>query len=127
MIRLPPRSTRTDPLFPYSTLFRSNLRHVARPPVSSTGQDKHRFAMRAEPMLVGALALRLLRCLLDEVEELSARNALGFDLFHPGVPDRLGTARVHIRDCFGLVPYLLHGLTQDTRHHGTPPEIALAS
>src|SRR3546814_8407575 len=25
MIRLPPRSTRTDPLFPYSTLFRSVL------------------------------------------------------------------------------------------------------
>src|SRR3546814_18135805 len=27
MIRLPPRSTRTDTLFPYTTLFRSALRH----------------------------------------------------------------------------------------------------
>src|SRR3546814_9066004 len=26
MIRLPPRSTRTDPLFPYTTLFRSAVR-----------------------------------------------------------------------------------------------------
>src|SRR3546814_11608403 len=27
MIRRPPRSTRTDPLFPYTTLFRSHSRH----------------------------------------------------------------------------------------------------
>src|SRR3546814_13445066 len=29
MIRLPPRSTRTDTLFPYSTLFRSNALHYS--------------------------------------------------------------------------------------------------
>src|SRR3546814_749914 len=28
MIRRPPRSTRTDPLFPYTTLFRSQLKQV---------------------------------------------------------------------------------------------------
>src|SRR3546814_1757396 len=28
MIRLPPRSTRTDPLFPYTTLFRSGVADV---------------------------------------------------------------------------------------------------
>src|SRR3546814_4918080 len=32
MIRRPPRSTRTDTLFPYTTLFRS-LRRACRPPV----------------------------------------------------------------------------------------------
>src|SRR3546814_6663575 len=30
MIRRPPRSTRTDTLFPYTTLFRSTARQVAR-------------------------------------------------------------------------------------------------
>src|SRR3546814_8504842 len=30
MIRRPPRSTRTDTLFPYTTLFRSEIRHEAR-------------------------------------------------------------------------------------------------
>src|SRR3546814_5995777 len=34
MIRRPPRSTRTDTLFPYTTLFRSRL--IARPPTSCT-------------------------------------------------------------------------------------------
>src|SRR3546814_20738049 len=32
MIRLPPRSTRTDTLFPYTTLFRSPTRRSARRP-----------------------------------------------------------------------------------------------
>src|SRR3546814_7942845 len=41
MIRRPPRSTRTDTLFPYTTLFRSdagseNFRRRAVPPVSAT-------------------------------------------------------------------------------------------
>src|SRR3546814_18216164 len=31
MIRRPPRSTRTDTLFPYTTLFRSTIRHVPNP------------------------------------------------------------------------------------------------
>src|SRR3546814_4618044 len=31
MIRLPPRSTRTDTLFPYTTLFRSHLRDGRTP------------------------------------------------------------------------------------------------
>src|SRR3546814_21191376 len=35
-----------------------------------------------------------------------------------GVPDRLGTARVHIRDCFGIVPDLLHGLSEDRKPLG---------
>src|SRR3546814_9020536 len=31
MIRLPPRSTRTDTLFPYTTLFRSEPEHIDAP------------------------------------------------------------------------------------------------
>src|SRR3546814_8473531 len=34
MIRPPPRSTRTDTLFPYTTLFRSNLAVASRDPVA---------------------------------------------------------------------------------------------
>src|SRR3546814_17427942 len=32
MIRRPPRSTRTDTLFPYTSLFRSHLRSISKPP-----------------------------------------------------------------------------------------------
>src|SRR3546814_12418734 len=35
MLRLPPRSTRTDTLFPYTTLFRSCLRYLAAGGVAS--------------------------------------------------------------------------------------------
>src|SRR3546814_16753048 len=39
MIRRPPRSTRTDTLFPYTTLFRSHL-HAARPAGEEVGEGK---------------------------------------------------------------------------------------
>src|SRR3546814_3673443 len=37
MIRRPPRSTRTDTLFPYTTLFRADLPPFSRPADISTG------------------------------------------------------------------------------------------
>src|SRR3546814_5153878 len=42
MIRRPPRSTRTDTLFPYTTLFRSGCDIMPRP-------DEHRERMAANP------------------------------------------------------------------------------
>src|SRR3546814_4635711 len=38
MIRLPPRSTRTDTLFPYTTLFRSRHLHDGEPPEHRPGR-----------------------------------------------------------------------------------------
>src|SRR3546814_13063058 len=57
MIRLPPRSTRTDTLFPYTTLFRS--RHDRQQQV----QTLRRVAAAADDRLgaLGALAEQLLR------------------------------------------------------------------
>src|SRR3546814_5714394 len=45
MIRRPPRSTRTDTLFPYATLFRSPERGRRRPAPSCAGRDPGRVAM----------------------------------------------------------------------------------
>src|SRR3546814_18254605 len=39
MIRRPPRSTRTDTLFPYTTLFRSDLGAGRRPSVAELDDD----------------------------------------------------------------------------------------
>src|SRR3546814_6268775 len=43
MIRRPPRSTRTDTLFPYTTLFRSPTQadRVAAPPIQACGEHPH--------------------------------------------------------------------------------------
>src|SRR3546814_16771565 len=50
MIRRPPRSTRTDTLFPYTTLFRSRFQRTARP---SHGEQEHR---ETEPGGIAATA-----------------------------------------------------------------------
>src|SRR3546814_14877621 len=58
MIRRPPRPTRTDTLFPYTTLFRSKLGAVVRDAtkdgndLGDIGWSMHaRLALRAEPCL----------------------------------------------------------------------------
>src|SRR3546814_848062 len=56
MIRRPPRSTRTDTLFPYTTLFRSR-RIPAKSTSSATGIISH----FRSPLLRMAVSLRFLR------------------------------------------------------------------
>src|SRR3546814_8432438 len=49
MIRLPPRSTRTDPLFPYTTLFRSH-----RAQSGELGEVASHLLPRAQPRVAAA-------------------------------------------------------------------------
>src|SRR3546814_14877247 len=63
MIRRPPRSTRTDTLFPYTTLFRSGCRHDRRGAqrvdiAPATAHERPDFPMRAEPRLLAVRADR---------------------------------------------------------------------
>src|SRR3546814_11570905 len=53
MIRRPPRSTRTDTLFPYTTLFRSLLCLVATPASAERIKDLGNFAGIRTNQLVG--------------------------------------------------------------------------
>src|SRR3546814_10284473 len=62
MLRRPPRSTRTDTLFPYTTLFRSQL-HAAH----ALGIERRR------PAVAGALVDHVL---VEEVEDVLRRHAL---------------------------------------------------
>src|SRR3546814_4767353 len=48
MIRRPPRSTRTDTLFPYTTLFRSGCRRPSPPPVPQAAARAQNRAGRSE-------------------------------------------------------------------------------
>src|SRR3546814_1890378 len=77
MIRLPPRSTRTDTLFPYTTLFRSpqvcrllwpyqgqrNCGHrTKRPDIAAEGSWLHRVDIQDDVLIMSAaLNLRVVR------------------------------------------------------------------
>src|SRR3546814_3921318 len=67
MIRRPPRSTRTDTLFPYTTLFRSRVRPTAprssphEPESSTRGKDSGRRSS-APSSQIGAPAIRKPSC-----------------------------------------------------------------
>src|SRR3546814_12173720 len=81
MIRRPPRSTRTDTLFPYTTLFRSNLvsgEPCAKDPLHLIGVDRHRDLGLDDGEQ--ALAERLVGhpddCAVDDAGD---RHDLGFD------------------------------------------------
>src|SRR3546814_5964228 len=68
MIRRPPRSTRTDTLFPYTTLFRS--------PVVAAGR-RHVQVQRAHARLAGDHAQHVRRNVEDGKGEQARRQARG--------------------------------------------------
>src|SRR3546814_11962744 len=73
MMRRPPRSTRTDTLFPYTTLFRSPGRGAASATSTSTAIDSRRERRRMPP---GFVARALCACpppCGDVVPEVLAR------------------------------------------------------
>src|SRR3546814_14088754 len=77
MIRRPPRSTRTDTLFPYTTLFRSTARYIAR----DSRLDTCCLQIRIEHVIAqrGAVRLRLHRiraCRSQRIAELLAERVV---------------------------------------------------
>src|SRR3546814_155261 len=75
MIRLPPRSTRTDTRFPYTTLFRSvrRGRHAAHRRAFAVRRDARQLAL-AE--MAAGMARRLVRALCDDARRDRGRLAL---------------------------------------------------
>src|SRR3546814_12267505 len=79
MIRRPPRSTRTDTLFPYTTLFRSRRPAARAVRTRSSRRPRGREAAEAAVVVVG-------------VEELRRWAAAGYDAPRPAVAR---TGRAH--------------------------------
>src|SRR3546814_10414679 len=69
MIRRPPRSTRTDTLFPYTTLFRSSVQRIFRKNSMSTPNTDNR-----EHLVVIGNGMAGCRA----VEEILARHSRGY-------------------------------------------------
>src|SRR3546814_5208707 len=87
MIRRPPRSTRTDTLFPYTTLFRS-LRHrrAARPPRGPADAEglhhRERPAERRKPQTGKQLLLRFAEGRSEEhTSELQSLMRISYAVF----------------------------------------------
>src|SRR3546814_19815917 len=74
MIRLPPRSTRTDTLFPYTTLFRS--RAAAHDRLPETGALDHLALERRRRPFGGII-------LLHVIHEIDAERARSADIDRP--------------------------------------------
>src|SRR3546814_5289499 len=70
MIRRPPRSTRTDTLFPYTTLFRSKLRVVAPDFGGSFGQRSYHYPEEASLLWASKLLERPVRWTSTRAENL---------------------------------------------------------
>src|SRR3546814_13981044 len=81
MLRRPPRSTRTDTLFPYTTLFRSRLDR-GRPPAHRPAAGRGRTGPRAP-----ALMRLVLASTSAYRRELLARLRLPFDARRPDVDE----------------------------------------
>src|SRR3546814_16563821 len=62
MIRRPPGSTRTDTLFPYTTLFRSQRAVTEIPAAPPAGLRHHQFALVPDRLPGDAVLRQQLRC-----------------------------------------------------------------
>src|SRR3546814_1449173 len=84
MIRRPPRSTRTDTLFPYTTLFRSpwSRSMASRTPIASSSSPakRHRRLRRGASVQHGRHAARL-PAITREIDFVAAKqDSFGFEL-----------------------------------------------
>src|SRR3546814_10940138 len=88
MIRRPPRSTRTDTLFPYTTLFRSETAAEIREPprrdqrvLAFVGDPRHRDMLRTRDARDLVCARGHRRAAVEDVDVIFEREA--FILQHP--------------------------------------------
>src|SRR3546814_11715577 len=107
MIRRPPRSTRTDTLFPYTTLFRSpegqhDAEQQPRPPLLARESDRHRDRESDDQA--------------DQRDERRDREALGED----GEIEPFGRALVIVERArnldLGEAPVFAEAVEPDDRH-----------
>src|SRR3546814_18278727 len=74
MIRRPPRSTRTDTLFPYTTLFRSFLKYASHHDLASLATIERALAIplkRFDRSMVGFLSRPEISAILEAPDRLS--------------------------------------------------------
>src|SRR3546814_17608057 len=82
MIRRPPRSTRTDTLFPYTTLFRSNVNHKDFPMLPPILKEKLRLPVVASPLfIISHPALTIAQRSEEHTSELQSLMRISYAVF----------------------------------------------
>src|SRR3546814_14908887 len=98
MIRRPPRSTRTDTLFPYTTLFRSDdVRGLANPDAAA-----------AADIVVMTVPWASHAGTVESVRE-ACRGKIFVDTTVPLVPPKVGTVKLPPEGCAALIAQRLPG------------------
>src|SRR3546814_18201653 len=95
MIRRPPRSTRTDTLFPYTTLFRSHNRLTARFFLDDV-QERNRCFRQGDIALVATLGPRQMRVALLE-KDVGPAERQDFATPHRGLKRKIEDERHPLR------------------------------
>src|SRR3546814_11844083 len=89
MIRRPPKSTRTDTRFPYTTLFRSPLMHVIAAKAVAFGE-----ALRPEFKHYAKATIANAQALADRLKARGADVVAGGTDTHLALIDQIGRAHV---------------------------------
>src|SRR3546814_7063989 len=112
MIRRPPRSTRTDTLFPYTTLFRSLVEHLAetaRPYVYTT-------ALPPAQAAASLAAVKLARRSEEHTSELQSLMRISYAVFC------LKKKNKHKTDKKQIIPEINPPDTTTNRHREQPQQ-----
>src|SRR3546814_4471994 len=122
MIRRPPRSTRTDTLFPYTTLFRSRPSRVAplrpRAVIPETEVPAHRLGRGGKEMV--AVGQRQRRALGDAQEQLVHQHGRR-ERRLVAVHARVGRSEEHTSELQSLmrISYAVFCLKKKKKNHTT--------
>src|SRR3546814_3533222 len=110
MIRRPPRSTRTDTLFPYTTLFRSSSSAVRHPGLPFLGQP---FGMTQRPVSREEISR------YSRSSDMSRRNGNAPYCTRSRRPDGLGRSEEHTSELQSLmrISYAVFCLKKKIKPH----------
>src|SRR3546814_8712812 len=127
MIRRPPRSTRTDTLFPYTTLFRSDSRCLAArrecTPMNAIWRYLRQIPSRAAATLDLPLLLALLAVMAIGMAVLHSASGDRVDLLLPQGLHFVVRSEEHTSELQSLmrISYAVFCLTNKNTRNNTPP------
>src|SRR3546814_6798850 len=116
MIRRPPRSTRTDTLFPYTTLFRSLELRQHQPHLRlRRGEPAAHVVVDPDIAIEGVEVVAELRHQLARRRGDVQRVGAGVDALTPGLQDRKSTSLNSSHSCASRMP---SSACKKNTHHG---------